>query len=454
VAFCFGAIHTVNAGVGDRTLTFYNTHNNERTTVTFKRNGQYDRAGLRQLNRTLRDWRTHDETEMDPRLADLLWEVYQQTGSSNPIHIVSGYRAPKTNAMLRRRSSGVAENSQHMRGKALDFFIPGVDLSRLRAIGLRMQVGGVGFYPSSGSPFVHLDTGSVRHWPRMTRQQLVAVFPEGRSLHIPSDGRPLPGYAEAQAAFKARGQTVVALGGRPSPEGRSAGGNLIANLFDRDRNAAPAAAPPAAETQVAAFEERFDAGQRVESAAPMDPPPLPRRNPNTLSQAPVAVAGMDPIPDELFANDPMPVLAFASPTEGSDPLAMLTEPAVLAAVAGKDVPVSRPAPRPTLVPTPTLGGWIDPFARLAFVQGDRINLPLFDGGVTTRQRAFAYLAAPYTGASPEFFDKPPRTVAMGFVDTASLLSAGLRTDRFAPADMPRIRVVDISVNRMQLAAAQ
>ena len=94
--------------------------------------------------------------------------------------------------MLRRRSRGVARFSQHMLGHAMDFYIPGVPLEQLREIGLRLQRGGVGFYPTSGSPFVHMDTGGVRMWPRMTRDQLVRVFPDGRTVHIPSDGKPLP----------------------------------------------------------------------------------------------------------------------------------------------------------------------------------------------------------------------------------------------------------------------
>ena len=155
---------------------------------------------------------------MDPQLFDLLWEVYRQSGSDQPIDVVCGYRSPETNGMLRRRSKAVAQNSQHMQGKAIDFFIPGVPLAKLRAIGLRLQAGGVGFYPTSGSPFVHMDTGSVRHWPRMTRQQLVAVFPNGHTLHVPTDGKPLPGYAEALADYKARkasSNLAVASAGLP-----------------------------------------------------------------------------------------------------------------------------------------------------------------------------------------------------------------------------------------------
>jgi hypothetical protein len=128
--------------------------------------------------------------------------VYQEVGATQPYNIVSSYRSPKTNKMLRAKSSGVAENSQHMRGKAMDVFIPGVNLSKLRATAMKHQVGGVGFYPTSGSPFVHMDTGNVRAWPRMTRAQLKKVFPDGKTLHLPTDGKPLSNdgraYAQAQ----------------------------------------------------------------------------------------------------------------------------------------------------------------------------------------------------------------------------------------------------------------
>ena len=189
-------------GAGDRTLYLHHTHTGETGRFTFKRNGQYDQAVLRQMNVFLADWRTKEPTKMDPALFDLLWEVYQEVGATQPYNIVSSYRSPKTNKMLRSKSSGVAENSQHMRGKAMDVFIPGVNLSKLRETAMRHQVGGVGFYPTSGSPFVHMDTGNVRAWPRMTRAQLKKVFPDGKTLHLPTDGKPLSNegraYAQAQ----------------------------------------------------------------------------------------------------------------------------------------------------------------------------------------------------------------------------------------------------------------
>ncbi|MHB1101538.1 MAG: DUF882 domain-containing protein [Devosia sp.] len=192
----------VSAASGDRTLYLYHTHTKQTGRFTYKRNGQFDQKVLKELNIFLADWRTKEPTKMDPALFDLLWSVYQEVGASLPISIVSSYRSPRTNAMLAKRSSGVADSSQHMKGKAMDFFIPGINLTKLREVAMRHQVGGVGYYPTSGSPFVHLDTGNVRAWPRMTRAQLKKVFPDGRTLHLPTDGKPLSNegrqYAQAQ----------------------------------------------------------------------------------------------------------------------------------------------------------------------------------------------------------------------------------------------------------------
>jgi uncharacterized protein YcbK (DUF882 family) len=166
---------TVHADGETRTLSFVHTHRQDSTTITFRRNGQYDEQALNQLNWFLRDWRNDKPAHMDPRLFDILWEVYRESGSRQPIHIISSYRSPETNSALRRRSSGVAENSQHMLGKAMDIRLPDVPTERLREIAMRMQYGGVGYYASSD--FVHVDTGNVRAWPRMSQQQLARLFP-------------------------------------------------------------------------------------------------------------------------------------------------------------------------------------------------------------------------------------------------------------------------------------
>jgi uncharacterized protein YcbK (DUF882 family) len=203
----FGSRALQNAvAEGDtRTISLHHIHTDEDITITFKRDGRYDDAALEKLNWFLRDWRKAEQTKMDPQLIDLVWEVQREAGNTAPIWVVCGYRSPQTNAMLRHRSNGVARFSQHMLGRAMDFYIPGVDLEHLREIGLRLARGGVGFYPTSGSPFVHMDTGSVRMWPRMTHEQLVRVFPDGKTVQIPADGKPLQGYALALAEIRQRG---------------------------------------------------------------------------------------------------------------------------------------------------------------------------------------------------------------------------------------------------------
>lgn len=200
------AFTTTASSAEVRSLKLFFTHTGERATITFKRDGKYDPKGLAQINRFLRDWRRNEPARMDPRLLDLVWEVYQRAGAKDYINIVSAYRSPATNNMLRgrSRSTGVAKNSQHMLGKAMDFYIPGVKLARLREVAMQMQVGGVGYYPTSGSPFVHLDVGKVRAWPRMSRQELARIFPKGQTLHLPASGGALPGYDQAMADYKRR----------------------------------------------------------------------------------------------------------------------------------------------------------------------------------------------------------------------------------------------------------
>jgi uncharacterized protein YcbK (DUF882 family) len=172
-------LQTASADAETRTISFHHMHTDETLTVTYKVNGRYDEQALARIDQVLRDWRENQAIRMDPHLIDLLWEVHRETGSKEPIWVVCGYRSPATNSMLRRRSSGVAQFSQHMLGKAIDFYIPGVPLDQLRAAGLRAERGGVGFYPTSGAPFVHLDTGSVRHWPRMPEAQMASVLSKG-----------------------------------------------------------------------------------------------------------------------------------------------------------------------------------------------------------------------------------------------------------------------------------
>jgi uncharacterized protein YcbK (DUF882 family) len=275
-----------------RTISLHHSHTNEDITITFKRDGRYDEAALDKLNWFLRDWRRDEQIRMDPHLIDLVWEVQRETGSQQPIWVVCGYRSPETNAMLRRRSAGVARFSEHMLGRAMDFYIPGVPLEDLRVIGLRLQRGGVGFYPTSGSPFVHMDTGGVRHWPRMTREQLVRVFPDGRTVHIPADGRPLPGYALALGDIRKRGET-------PSEMSLEAARN--AGIQVADANATQRIVRPFAKLFGLTRDEEDDAGEGAPAVMTSNPPP-PAAEPMRARANAAVIATVARAEDKLAAE--------------------------------------------------------------------------------------------------------------------------------------------------------
>jgi len=250
---------TAVANGDTRTINLFHAHTQESISATYLVNGHYDSAVLKQLNWFLRDWRRDEAAEMDPRLFDVVWEAYRAAGAGDEvIRVVSAYRSPETNAMLRARSRAVAKFSQHMLGKAMDTTLPGMSMSRIREVGMRMQRGGVGYYPTAGTPFVHLDVGSVRHWPRMTYDQLVRLFPDGKTVHIPSNGQMLARYDEAKAEIEARNNGAIVVEPR-----RSWGGALFAMLFgggeDESEDVAPASAPERKQwSKLAAREPRAD----------------------------------------------------------------------------------------------------------------------------------------------------------------------------------------------------
>jgi uncharacterized protein YcbK (DUF882 family) len=145
-----------------RSLSFYNTHTGERLVVEYFAGGDYVPDALREVNWFLRDFRTGGVHDIDPGVLDILAKVHDLTGASRPFDVISGYRSPETNAMLRRRSKEVASGSLHQVGKAIDVRLPGVALTKVRDAGLELGLGGVGYYRRSN--FVHLDTGRVRRW--------------------------------------------------------------------------------------------------------------------------------------------------------------------------------------------------------------------------------------------------------------------------------------------------
>ncbi|VAV92766.1 hypothetical protein MNBD_ALPHA08-2245 [hydrothermal vent metagenome] len=162
-----------------RTLSLYSIHNKESLTVTYKKDGRYIPSAMQKLNRFFRDWRNDKETRMDPVTIDLLWELYQDLGAKKPARVISAHRSAATNAMLRRIGRKVARRSMHITGKAIDVSFPDVPLSRLRGSALARRIGGVGYYPRSG--FVHIDSGTVRNWPRISPLRLASIIKKNRS---------------------------------------------------------------------------------------------------------------------------------------------------------------------------------------------------------------------------------------------------------------------------------
>ncbi|MGE0006779.1 MAG: DUF882 domain-containing protein [Parvibaculaceae bacterium] len=173
--------HDATAGGETRTLSLYHVHTKESLTITYKVNGRYIPSALEKINYLLRDWRRKEVIRIDPKTIDLMWELHADLGSTRPIHIICGYRSPKTNAFLKRIGRNVAKKSQHMVGKAIDLYFPDVSTEKLRNSALVRQVGGVGYYRSSGpSGFVHIDSGRVRMWPRVSPSKLAKIFRDYR----------------------------------------------------------------------------------------------------------------------------------------------------------------------------------------------------------------------------------------------------------------------------------
>ena len=145
-----------------RKLVLHNTHTDERLEVTYWARGAYRPDALAQIDWILRDHRRNEVAAIDRNLVDLLFLLRQEAGAASVFEVISGYRSPATNALLASISDAVAPNSLHMEGRAIDIYVPGLKLRRLRDAAKALQAGGVGYYPQSG--FVHVDVGRVRYW--------------------------------------------------------------------------------------------------------------------------------------------------------------------------------------------------------------------------------------------------------------------------------------------------
>jgi uncharacterized protein YcbK (DUF882 family) len=146
----------------DRGLSFYNTHTGESATVEYCHSGCLVPPSLEKINHILRDYLTGETKDIDVRLLDLLYALSRKTSTNEPFHVISGYRSPRTNATLRAGGGGVAANSLHLLGQAIDIRVPGLKLRDLYRAAVALHGGGVGIYPASD--FVHVDVGRVRTW--------------------------------------------------------------------------------------------------------------------------------------------------------------------------------------------------------------------------------------------------------------------------------------------------
>jgi uncharacterized protein YcbK (DUF882 family) len=306
-----GSPHVVAAFGSTRTISLYHIHTKETLTITYKKDGQYDRDALKKINWIMRDWRLNEAIEMDPKTVDLLWEMHTELGSKEPIHIICGYRAEKTNNMLRRTVGGQAKKSKHMTGEAIDATFPDIPLKQLRWSAIIREVGGVGYYPTSGIPFVHVDTGAVRAWPRVPRNELALLFPNGKTKHRPADGNSISMDDVRKARANKEVATQVAayfeLRNNPRP-------TIIAEAPAPMLKSPPTQVErPAPEARVAAIEtEVFDsapivspAPKLVQAPRPATPPPSEAER-GRLNQL-VTLASLGPA--DIPAQRPQPAEA-------------------------------------------------------------------------------------------------------------------------------------------------
>jgi uncharacterized protein YcbK (DUF882 family) len=333
-------LETAVANGDTRTITLHHIHTNEDITITFKRDGRYDEEALKKLNWFVRDWRKEEATNMDPRLFDLVWEASREVGGDKAIHVVCGYRSPATNAMLRARSSGVAKFSQHPLGKAMDFFIPGASLEELRNVGLRLQRGGVGYYPTSGSPFVHLDVGNVRHWGPAIGEAEMARIMNGHT-HVAALGDTAKRVSSpSKPSLSAQKKSVPAV---------SSGDDEDEVVAAKPAPVRAAAAPARVNTfSLASLDSKPADLGRPASVAPVrvaavPAAPLPQARPAAKTAEQETTASTVTWPVRGADNDRVPAdvaLAYATPLSGAS--AMRPEP--MADAATRLVPASAAKP--------------------------------------------------------------------------------------------------------------
>lgn len=298
-AACLHADSITAAGqANERTISFYHIHTHERLTVTYRRGTQYDPAALKQINWIMRDWRKNEVKEISPATIDLAWEMHEELGSKEPISIICGFRSSGTNEMLRQTRGGQAKASQHITGKAIDITFPDVPLKKMRYSALIRERGGVGYYPTSGIPFVHVDTANVRMWPRMPRYELALLFPNGRSKYVPTDGRPIT-PSDVQVAQSKHRELAI----------------QVADFFR-------ARVMPGSRTMVASAELGTGGGKRLSVVASLGGGGSTRRNVNLTTEPDPAVKDPKPFAPARVASLSPPAIDEGAPHLVSAPRAV------------------------------------------------------------------------------------------------------------------------------------
>ena len=151
------------AATGEKkVLKLHNVHLNKTFYAPFFEKNYYNLSGLFEVNKAFIDYRAKEMTRIDIKLINLLYEIKQHIGYDKQFNIVSGYRSPHTNKILRKTHEGVAKNSFHIKGQAVDIYVPNVSLRKLKDVAVGLKQGGVGYYPKSH--FLHVDVGPVRTW--------------------------------------------------------------------------------------------------------------------------------------------------------------------------------------------------------------------------------------------------------------------------------------------------
>ena len=299
----------------ERKIEFYNIHTKDNISIVYKRDGKFIPEALQKLNYFMRDWRKNETIKIDPDLFDLIWEIHQELGSKQPVNLICGHRSGATNEMLRRTRGGQARASLHITGQAADIQFPDIPIKQLRNSALIRERGGVGYYPTSAIPFVHVDTGRVRHWPRLPRQELAILFPSGHSGYIPADGRPLT-KQDFQMALanleKKGGELPTALQRRLENGGQ--GRTILARLAP---DMLPAVVRPGAEPKphmlLASLTPFAGFGDGRPEKKPDGPGPLIRSGTQQTAAAPdadvfkrdfLAKAPTENVPDDEIAGSP------------------------------------------------------------------------------------------------------------------------------------------------------